>query len=222
MEARNGGGLSAPAPALPQRLRLARACSAEAMPALADLLPILHTVLLASFLAVTVLLALVTAANRLRMRHVLMSWRAGRPLAFPVGPALFVTLVLAFLAYTLASGRDLSPLLFAGYLAGGGLWFVSGLFSAAFVVTGCGLIRNTGRTGQAVGWGQVVDYFETVRGDRHDYVFIYLDGDGVRRRLEMSVPADLQARFQEILDEHLDGRFDFPVEETLGNKALER
>jgi hypothetical protein len=192
------------------------------MPALADLFALLHGVLLTGFVSVTALLLLVTVANRLRVRHVLLSWRSGRVLAFPVAPALFIALVLAFLGYALMTGHGFAPLLFTGYLVGGTLWFLSGLFSASVIVTDCGILRHAKKASHCVGWGQVVDYFETARGAKHEYVFFYLDRDGVRRRFEVHVPAALRERFQEIVNAKLDLRFDLSVEETLGNRALER
>lgn len=192
------------------------------MLALADLFATLHTVLLAGFITVTTLLMLVTIASRLRIRHVLLSWRSGRYFAFPVAPASFLIVVLAILIFTLLSGKAVAPLLFVGYLVGGVFWFLSGLFSSSFIVTDCGMLRNAGRASKGVGWGQIVDYFSASRGAQHEYVFIYLDQAGVRRRFEVSVPVAFRERFQEILETRLDSRFDLTVEEALGNKAFER
>ncbi len=182
----------------------------------------LHVVLVAGFLAVTTLLLFVVVANRLRIRNVLLSWRIGRPFAFPVAPSLFVLVVLGLFGYTVFFEEEiLSPLLLAGYLAGGTFWFLAGLFSASFVVTDCGILRHTNRTVLALGWGQVVDYFEVARGKQHEYVFFLLDPARGRQRFEVRVPAVLRDRFQEILELRLDRRFDLSVEEAMGNKALE-
>ena len=75
------------------------------MSPLADLLPMLHQVLVAGFLAVTALLLLVTVANRFRMRNVLLSWRFGRFFAFPVAPAAFHVVAEQLVQQARAAGR---------------------------------------------------------------------------------------------------------------------
>lgn len=192
------------------------------MPYLADLIALLHTALLTAFVVVTALLMLVTVANRLRLRNVRLSWRGEGSFAFPIAPTLFITAVLACLAYAALSEAALSPLLFAGYLLGGVFWFVSGLFTAAFTVTDCGLVRNGRRVSHAIGWGQIVDYFEQPHEGRHRFVFFYLDRAGHRRRFEVDVPTGRYEAFQGLVAERLETRFDPMVEERVGNKALER
>lgn len=192
------------------------------MAALADLFVMLHTGLLIGFVSVTALLMLVTIANRLRVKHMLMSWRTGRCYGFPVLPTLFIVLVLGFLSYAVMSVQDVQPLLFTGYLVGGVFWFVSVLFSSSVIVTDFGLLSHVGRASRGVAWGQIVDYFEMRRGTAREYVFFFIDEAGVRRRFEVSVPVGQQDRFEEIIAHKLDARFNLSMEEALGNKALER
>ncbi len=189
------------------------------MPVLADVLPPLNLVLQTGFLAVTLLLLLVTAINRMRVRRVLLSWRRGRLLGLPPWPTTFLAAVLLFLGGSLATGQPLP--FFAGYLVGGVFWLAAGLLSASVLVTEYGLVQNANRAEQAVAWGQVVDYFEAAAGRRHRFVFFYLDPTDTRRRLELTVPKAHRADFCRIIRDKVDVRFDLSAQQVYGNKALE-
>ncbi len=189
--------------------------------AASDVFLSLHLALLIGFVSVTSLLMLVTVTNRLRLRRVLVSWRAGRLFGLPVWPVLFLSVVLLFIGYALAMGHALDLSIFAGYLLGGLFWFASALLSATVVVSDYGVLQNVNHAARAIAWGQVVDYFEYARGKQKGYVFFYVDGSGGRRRLELPVPALHRQRFDAIVAAKLDARFDFSMQQTYGKKTLE-
>lgn len=188
------------------------------MDALPDLIRTVHVALLGGFICVTLLLMLVTVANRLRVRRVVLSWRTGRFGGMPLWPALFILLVGTLMVAARVMDHRLPTLIFVGYLLGGLCWLVSVLLSGSCLVTEYGLIRNVNRASQSVAWGQVVDYFEITRGRQHGYVFFYLDAACRRRRLEVLVPPAYRERFALIVQARLDARFEYAVQEALGNQ----
>jgi len=181
----------------------------------------LHIILLIGFIGVTSLLMVITVANRLRMRGMLLSWRTGRFFGLPVWPMTFLVVVALLWGYSLAAGQPTPSGVFAGYLVGGLFWFVAILLANALVVTEVGIIRTMKRPRRMLAWGQVVDYFEVPNGDYHHYVFLYEDEAGVRRRFELKVPASRRDRFHRIVRAKIDARMDFGVQQAYGKKALE-
>ncbi|MFQ5568206.1 MAG: hypothetical protein ACE5G0_00940 [Rhodothermales bacterium] len=191
------------------------------MPVAADVLTTLHFILQIGFIAVTLMLLLVTAINRLRVRRVRLTWRTGKLFGVPVWPTLFLGAVLLFFGGALVMGQPLPLFLIVGYLLGGIFWFMAGLLSNAVLVTEYGLIRHPNRAEEAVAWGQVVDYFEVTKGRKHRYVFFYLDYADTRRRLELTVPRLQHEAFCRIVREKLDARFELSAQKVYGKKALE-
>jgi hypothetical protein len=191
------------------------------MSVLSDMLSMLHVLVLGGFVLVTTLLAGLTAVNRLRIRHIRLSWRTGHFFALPLWPLLFIGVVLTFLFVAVYSSGEVPFALFAGYVGGGVLWFASAVMSSAVIVADCGVIANINRARQCVAWGQIIDYFECMQEDELRYAFFYADSSGIRRRLELRVPASCRAQFRAIVREKLSDRFEFAVDRDYGKKALE-
>lgn len=181
----------------------------------------LHGVVVLLFVAVTMLLVLVTAANRLRFRDVYLLWGTGRLAGIPVLPALFLCIVVPLLVFEVlsgTSGRFVQPVLLVGYALGGALWYVAAMISQTLMVTPAGIVRNLNRRGEAIVWSQVDDYFVDKSESR--YVFIYQDAGGERRRLEFTVPRPLRGRFRQIIAEKVDARFAVVLRRSYGKRAL--
>ena len=186
----------------------------------ADLLSALHQVLQFGFLAVTLLLMLVTVVNRLRVRGVVLTWQRGPLLGWPAWPVAFLFVVASFLAVALATEQPLAPGWFVGYLVGGAFWLVAARLSAAVLVTEYGLVPDAGRPDRAIAWEQMVDYFKA-SDEPIRYAFFYLDAADVRRREELTVPRYAAPAFRELLAEHLDARFNETMEQVYGKQTLE-
>ena len=189
--------------------------------AAANVLATLHLILQISFISVTFLLLCVTVMNRLRVRHVLLAWRHGRLLGWPVWPSLFLGAVLLFAGGAVAAGQPMPTTLVAGYVLGGVFWFTAGLFSTSVLVTEHGLICQANRTGQTMAWEQVVDYFEVASEKQGHYVFFYQDPSRGRCRMELTVPRVQQAAFRKVIGDKLDARFHLNAQQVYGKKALE-
>ena len=191
------------------------------MPAAAAVLKTLHLILQVGFISVTLLLLIVTVMNRMRVRHVRLTWRTGKLLGLPLWPTVFLGAVLLFGLGAMVMGQVFPLQMMVGYVAGGLFWFVASLLSTSVLVTEHGLIYHMNRSGHAVTWEQVVDYFETASAQKQCYVFFYLDPSDTRRRLEVSIPRSHRAPFRRIIAEKLDTRFDFSAQQVYGKKALE-
>lgn len=186
------------------------------------MLSTLHLILVISFVGVTALLLALTVLQRVRIRRVRMTWRTNRVNGLPVWPILFVGAVVLFLVYAQNILPSVPVSVYVGYLVGGVLWFIAVMVSTTSVVTDYGLIPEIGRSGEAVAWGQISDYFEVPDERRVHFVFIYQDFIGVRQRLELSVPSDEVDRFLAIVRSKLEIRLEESVHEIAGSRALER
>ncbi len=193
------------------------------MPNLSEVLQTLHQVLLVLFVGTTMLLMLATFINRLRIRRILFTWCAGRLFGLPIAPTLFLLVVTPLLIYSIMAGHaqpHTHPLLLAGYVAGGLFWYIAALLSNSVVVTDYGIIRNVNRIGQAVAWGQIVDYFCCDPKTPGRYVFFYMDKQNEKKRLGITVPRAHHERFRQLVETKLDARFNFSMEQTYGKTAL--
>lgn len=186
-----------------------------------DLFTTLHIVLLLGFVGVTSLLLLVTTVNWLRVRQPVLSWRTGPFLRLPIWPTAFLATVLVLFGLSVVLDHQIPLAIFGGYLLGGGFWFVAASLSSSVIVTEHGFIADVNHTDDAVGWSQVVDYFEITQGRRTGYVFFYLDEHDQRQRLELPVPKARRAAVQALVHRKLDTRFDLAVEQAYGKKELE-
>lgn len=186
----------------------------------ADVLKVLHLILQFSFIGVTLLLLLVTAMNRMRVRRVLLSWRRGRYRSVPVWPTAFLSAVVLFFVGGLLMGQNLPVLMFTGYFVGGVFWFIARIIADGVLVTEFGLVNNANQAEEAVGWGQIIDYFETSASRQRRYVFFYLDKGDARCRLELMVPHSHAEAFGQIISDKLDARFDLSAQRVYGKKAL--
>jgi hypothetical protein len=181
----------------------------------------LHMTLVIAFVLVTGLLFVLTLVHRLRVRRVLVSWRAVRPGATPAWPILFLALVAVMFVYSVSTAPDVPVMVFSGYLAGGLLWLASSVVAGGVLVTEFGIVRELGRAGEVLAWMQIGDYFEVKKGKRVHFVFIYTATDGERRRLQLTVPSAHVARFRRIVRARLDERIEAPLPRSVGRQATE-
>jgi hypothetical protein len=185
------------------------------------LVNVLHTILVLSFVGVTLLLLAMTLVHRFRIRGVRMSWQASSWRSIPVWPTLFMGLIIVFLVYAQNTIPPVHLTVFTGYFVGGMAWFVAVAMSSSVVVTEYGIIPEAGRTSNAVGWGQVSDYFEVEDGKRVHFAFMYQDYLGERKRLDLFVPVQEVDRFRGMVRSKLDVPLDLPAQRVTSREALE-
>ncbi|MDE2996381.1 MAG: hypothetical protein OXT73_06560 [Bacteroidota bacterium] len=180
----------------------------------------LHTILVVSFVAVTGVLLAMTLVQRLRVRGVKMTWISARMGGLPVLPTVFMGVVLVFMLYSRNTVAPVAPAVFLGYFTGGILWFLAVILSASAIVTEYGIIPEAGRSGDAVGWGQVFDYFEVESERRVHFAFMYQDFLGERKRLDLSVPHQHADRFRRLVRANLDVPMEHPHDRVRRSQAL--
>lgn len=181
----------------------------------------LHIVLVISFIGVTALLLGMTLLHRFRIRGIRMTWHSGGVNSIPVWPTLFMGLVIVFLVYAQNTVPVISMTVFTGYFVGGALWFMAVALSSSVVITEYGLIPEAGRSAEAVGWGQISDYFEVDEGKRTHFAFMYQDFMGERKRLDLFVPVQDAERFRILVRSKLEVSTDHPAYRITSRKALE-
>jgi len=150
-----------------------------------------------------------------------MSWQVGTWRNIPVWPTVFMGLIMVFLVYAQNTTPPVKMTVFAGYFIGGMAWFVAVAMSSSVVITEYGIIPEAGRSSDAVGWGQVSDYFEVADGKRVHFAFMYQDFLGERKRLDLNVPLQGADRFRSLVRSKLDVPVDHPVHRVTSRKALE-
>lgn len=177
------------------------------MPSVADVFSVLHLGILAVFVGGTSVLMLVAILSRLRVRRPLMSWSPGPLTPIPVGPTLFLSLVVVVLAYLGWTARPLPPSAVVGYPAGGFFWFIATWVGRSILVTDYGLVPDLSRLHRAVAWSQIDDFACSVRDGRVHFVFLYTDRtERSPRRLDLPVPDPHVDAFRSILREKLEER----------------
>lgn len=174
--------------------------------AAADVLSVLHRVLLAAFVGGTSVLMLLALIGRLRIRRPLLVWRTGPLTSLPLGPSLFLGLVAAGLGYAVWADAAVAPSIAIGYPAGGVFWFVATWLARTTVITEYGVIHDITRIHRSVAWGQITDYVETTRQGRPHFVFLYRADDDSRERLDLLVPKAQQSAFRTLVTRKVDAR----------------
>ena len=193
------------------------------MPSAADLIPILHGVVLSAFVGVTAVSMLGAVASRMRLRRPLLAWRrSGSFTDLPLGPGFFLLLVAAGFGHAWLTGRSLPPAVLVGYPAGGVFWGVATWVRRTVVVTDYGIVPDQSRGHQAVVWSRIVDYVVTTRRGRVHFVFFFRGAEENHRRLDVSVPRTSASALYEIVERKLGGRFSVSTEKTFGNEALDQ
>lgn len=179
-----------------------------------DVLPPLHSALLAAFILVTMLLLATSSAGLKRAEDVVLFWRDVRVQPLPIGPIVFLCLMVVLLIGVPLLDLGIPAILPVGYFFGGLLWLLASLLTPAAVITHHGLIARTRGRRQRVAWRQITDYFRFEKRGRSGVVFLYIDRNGDRRRLELTIPRRHADQFERILDDYVTGRLDTLPEEA--------
>lgn len=193
------------------------------MPSAADLVPLLHPIALCAFVGVTAGALLAAVGARMRLRRPRLAWHApGRWARLPVGPTLFLGLVVAGGAHAWWTGSAVPISVMVGYPAGGLFWFAAVWVGRTVVVTEYGIVPAVRRTGDAVVWSQIVDYAITQREGTPQFVFFYRGAEGGRHRLDVKVPRARVAALREVVRQKLDARFSVRGEGTVDEGTYDR
>ncbi len=180
------------------------------MPSIADVLAAFHAVALILFVGGTSVSMLAAIVRCLRIQRPMLVWCAHGVIRVPIGPSLFLLLLIPGLAYAEASGIDVPPTALVGYPAGGLFWFVATWLARSTIVTEYGIVPTLSCLNQAVAWSQVVEYAEVSKDGRPHFVFVYRDRENQEhRQLGLPVPERCLEEFRDIATTKLEARQTF-------------
>src|SRR5690625_652760 len=155
-----------------------------------SILKALHAVLTAAFVVATFALFGISLVNRLRIKSVLLSWRAIGWKRFPWPPLSFAVIIAAIQVLALLNGTTIPTLLLVGYGMGTLAWIGSSVLSNSIAVCECGIIGDIHSRNHAISWSQVTDYFEYIRCGVQGVVVLYRGRDGGNHAISWSQVTD--------------------------------
>lgn len=182
------------------------------MEALITWLDALHWPLMAG-VGITLLYAIGSLVQAVRLRSVRMSWSRGLWSAVSIRGVgvLFAGLSVALSFWIIGGERLATEAIAAGWMGLNG--FVSTCFTGRTYVTDSGVVRDLHRPYRTVAWYQIVDY---LRNEGEEWVFLYqapsMDASGgmIYRRLALQVPEEKKEAFKKIVSSKVAIDLDLP------------
>lgn len=175
-------------------------------------LEILMLMMLAFATLAFTLLAMVTVSNAVRLRNILVTWRAGKLNGFP----LFASIFLGFCIFTgllvsVKSAQVNIPLMLC-YIWIAIAWLFSSYQMSKRYITDNGIVKNINDPSQTVIWSSISDFVEKPVNGGVNFVFFYLTAateasEKHMARLELFVPYHRIETFRKVLDFKLRRRF---------------
>ncbi|PEN14172.1 hypothetical protein CRI94_03780 [Longibacter salinarum] len=187
----------------------------------AEILFVLHAVVLSVFVGVTSVSMLLAIISRLRIRKPLLSWRRPSFLQVPIGPSLFLLVVFVAFALSMWTGHSIDPHVIVGYPAGGIFWWVATWLCRSVVVTEYGIIHDMTCINRAISWSQITDYFFAEEEGQSYLVFFYEDDEGSHRRINLPVSEHVRAPFEQLISRKLAPRFRCTMHKPYDEETLD-
>jgi len=159
--------------------------------------------LVATFTLASTILASATLFNKIRLRNVRMSWKAGKLNGYPLFSSLFLLISLGFFAFAFYKSSAYHWITFLLYFWMSGGWFVTSYLASKRYITDNGIVKNINDPSQTVYWYQIRDYLEQDCGRYHRYIFLYreneMEEDSSFIRLELNVPQKKREEFRKLI-----------------------
>lgn len=159
--------------------------------------------LVATFTMASTILASTTLFNKIRLRNVRMSWKAGRLNGYPLFSTLFLLFSLVLFGLAFYKGSPYHGITFLLYFWMSGGWFVTSYLASKNYITDNGIVKNINDPSQSVHWYQIRDYLEQDCGKYHKYIFLYRENELEQKtnfiRLELNVPRKLHDDFRKLI-----------------------
>lgn len=156
-----------------------------------------------AFTLAATILASATLLNKIRLRNVRMSWKAGKLMGYPLFSTIFLFFSLALFGltyYTASTYYWITSLL---YFWMSGAWFVTSYLASKCYITDNGIVKNINDPSQSILWFQIRDYLEQEEGACQKYIFLYREDetepDTNFVRLELKVPKKHLENFQKLI-----------------------
>lgn len=173
-------------------------------------IPLTVWVLLGIFSLASIILAVSTLVNVVRLRNVRMSWKAGKLNGYPLFSTLFLgsSLFLVGFGFYREAVSDLAMASLYMVLAMG--WFITSYLASKRYVTNNGIVKNVNDPSQTIAWHQIRDFVEEEQGRNTRFLFIYSESAMARPeqilRLDIIVPSHKLQEFKKLISHKLGRR----------------
>lgn len=159
--------------------------------------------------------AVVSVVNRLRVKNVKLAIRHGLLFGYPLLPTIYGFVQLLCLAIAIAIGEEGAIIKFSFYLMASIFWFIGSSASEQRLVIENGILFSINSQKKSLlRWERILDYFSKPKKNFVEYHFFY-DDSGMRKKkcasrckVVLRVQADQKDRFEAIIKEKLDPRFE--------------
>lgn len=164
------------------------------------------------FTIASTLLAGYSLQNKLRLRKVRLSWRAGRLKGYPLFATLFLILISALSLTVYLTGDSSRYTTFICYLWIGCMWFISSYLASKHYITDYGIVKNINEPSQTIPWFQILDRVVRERPNGAEYTFWYSELDKSLvdgfKSLTIFVPDSKRESFEKIVSLKLNNHFE--------------
>ncbi|MDR8393102.1 hypothetical protein NC796_18240 [Aliifodinibius sp. S!AR15-10] len=159
--------------------------------------------LVAIFAFSATILAAATLLNKIRLRNVRLSWKAGKLNGYPLFATLFLLFSIGLFGLAFYKGSTAHWITFMLYSWMSGGWFVNSYLASKRYITDNAIIKNINDPSQSIQWYQIRDYLEQDEGSYQKYIFLYREDETPTKtqfvRLELDVPKKYLENFRKLL-----------------------
>ncbi|MAO63719.1 MAG: hypothetical protein CL666_01835 [Balneola sp.] len=172
------------------------------------ILTIFFRIVILVFTIASTLLAVYSYQNKLRLRNVRISWRAGKLRGYPLFATVFLGLIGSLAAIVFwTEAASVYPIFWA-YLWIGSMWFISSYLASKYYITDHGIVKNINEPSQTIPWFQILDYVEFTKPNGVEYLFNYSEMDKSLmegyKQLKLFVPRSKYKAVKKIVSLKLD------------------
>ena len=164
------------------------------------------------FTIASTLMAGYSVMNKLRLRKVRLSWRAGKMWGYPLFATVFLGLIGSLGAIAYIMGDVANYPIFASYFWIGCMWFVASYLASKHYMTDYGIVKNINEPSQTIPWFQILDQVEREEKGGVEYSFSYSELDKNLtegfNQLKIYVPNSKRKAFEKIVSFKLKNRFE--------------
>lgn len=173
-------------------------------------IPLAIWILSGIFSLISIVLAVVTMSNVIRLRSVRINWKAGRLMGYPLFSTLFLGVITILMGLGLYQESMAELAMASMYMVLAAGWFVTSYLASKRYITNHGIVKNVNDPSQTVAWHQIRDFLEHETDDGTRFVFIYskstANTPGKMVRLELHVPARKLNNFKNLISHKLGRR----------------
>jgi hypothetical protein len=164
------------------------------------------------FTIASTVLAGYSLQNKLRLRKVRLSWRAGKLKGYPLFATVFLGIILGLSAMVIFTGDIARFPIFFAYVWIGTMWFISSYLASKYYITDYGIVKNINEPSQTIPWFQIMDYVEIPEKNGVEYLFNYSEMDKSLaegyKQLKLFVPENQYKAVKKIVSLKLENKFE--------------